>query len=158
MQTASIKQLKDELKTLSPQELQELCLTMAKFKKENKELLTYLVFEAEDEEVFIKAVKQEADTFFNELNTTSYFFMKKGIRKILRNLKKYIRYSKKKETEAQLLLYFCQKMKAQQPPIRNNTVLWNMYTKQLELLGKAVDKLHEDLQFDFEEELQKLVN
>lgn len=156
MQTASIKQLKDELKTLSPQELQELCLTMAKFKKENKELLSYLIFEAEDEEAFIASVKKEADGFFADLNTTSYFFMKKGIRKILRNLKKYIRYSKKKETEAQLLLYFCKKMKAQEPPIRNNTVLWNMHTKQMELLEKAIEKLHEDLQFDYQDELQYL--
>ena len=55
-------------------------------------------------------VKKEIDEEFSSINTHSFFYVKKSIRKILRNTKKYIRYSKKKETEAELLLYFCQSM------------------------------------------------
>ena len=44
MKAAGVKAIKDDLKMRSKEELQELCLTLSKFKKENKELLTYLLF------------------------------------------------------------------------------------------------------------------
>ena len=53
MKTASVKEIKDELKFKTSDELRELCLQLSRFKKENKELLTYLLFEAQDEEAFI---------------------------------------------------------------------------------------------------------
>ena len=53
MQTATIAKLKRELKFKSEEELKELCLLLAKFKKDNKELLTYLLFERGDEDAFI---------------------------------------------------------------------------------------------------------
>ena len=49
MKTATVKQIKDELSYKSANELKELCLHLSRFKKENKELLTYLLFEAHDE-------------------------------------------------------------------------------------------------------------
>jgi len=94
MKAASVKELKQALETRSPKELKAICLTLAKFKKENKELLTYLLFEAADEEAYIKSVKAEIDRQFEAINTRSYYFIKKGVRKILREVKKYIRYSK----------------------------------------------------------------
>ena len=42
MKAVTIKQLKDELAHKSASELKELCLHLSRFKKENKELLTYL--------------------------------------------------------------------------------------------------------------------
>ena len=48
MKAASISEIKTELKGLPPAQLTELCLRLARFKKENKELLTYLLFEAND--------------------------------------------------------------------------------------------------------------
>jgi hypothetical protein len=57
MKTASIQELKQELQETSQNKLLDLCLRLAKFKKENKELLTYLLFEAHDEEVYISSVK-----------------------------------------------------------------------------------------------------
>ena len=50
MRSASVHEIKQELLTLKPAELVELCLRLAKFKKENKELLNYLLFEAQDEQ------------------------------------------------------------------------------------------------------------
>jgi hypothetical protein len=40
METASISEIKKELKTLTPQQLQDICIRLAKYKKENKELLS----------------------------------------------------------------------------------------------------------------------
>tara|TARA_R100001369_G_C3320887_1_gene168908 strand:+ start:2289 stop:2762 length:474 start_codon:yes stop_codon:yes gene_type:complete len=149
LKAATVKQLKDELEMRSPVELMQLTLRLSKFKKENKELLSYLLFEAADEEEYIKEIKVEVDEAFLEINTSRGYFIKKGIRKILKRLKTYIRYSGKKETEAELLIYFCKKMKTFSPSIFKNRVLANTYERQLTMALNAIDKLHEDLQYDY---------
>ena len=58
MEVASVHQIKNEIKHLEKTELMELCLKLAKFKKENKELLNYLLFEADDEAHFIETIKK----------------------------------------------------------------------------------------------------
>lgn len=156
MKAATVREIKLELATLSQAELMELVLTLSKFKKDNKELLTYLLYEAGDEATYILSVKDEIDFLFTEINLSSYYFMKKTIRKILRQLKKYIRYSQKKETEAELLIFFCQKLKELDPPIANNTVLTNLFVRQKFLAEKAINTLHEDLRFDFKTGLEEL--
>jgi hypothetical protein len=157
MKAVSVKQLKIALNNCSQSEMVELCLNLSKFKKENKELLTYLLFEADFEEGYIETVKLEIDEQFELINTKTYYFIKKSIRKILRIIKKYIRYSKKKETEIELLLYFCQKLKAFKPSIKNNTVLKNIYIREIEAIKKKLLLLHEDLQYDYNLELEKLL-
>jgi hypothetical protein len=106
MKAATISQLKKELSYRSQEELLDLCLRLSKFKKENKELLTYLLFDSIDEEEYIEAVKSEVDGEFNSINTKNFHYIKKSVRKILRNIKKYSRYSLKKETEVEHLFLF----------------------------------------------------
>lgn len=149
MKTATVSQLKKELTHRNPDELLTLCLRLSKFKKENKELLTYLLFEADNEEGYIETVKAEVEEMFLDINTNSYFYIKKSVRKILRNIKKYIRYSGNKETEVVLLLYFCEKLKEFRPSIRRNTTLMNLYERQLVFIEKKIALLHEDLQYDY---------
>lgn len=149
MKAATVVQIKKELQHRNPDELLQLCLRLSKFKKENKELLTYLLFEADNEEGYMETVKAEVDEQFSEININSFFYIKKSVRKILRNLKKYIRYSGKKETEVELLLYFCQKLKAFRPSIGRNTTLLNLYDRQLAYISKKISMLHEDLQYDY---------
>ncbi|RPE00886.1 hypothetical protein EGM88_00625 [Aureibaculum marinum] len=157
MKTATVTELKRELKYKSSDELLNLCLTLSKFKKENKELLTYLLFEASDEDTFISNVQNEASLLFSQINTSSYFYIKKSVRKILRIIKKYIRYSKKKETEVELLLHFCKQLKNLNPPIERNTSLLNIYDRQILIIKKVIGNLHEDLQYDYTLELEGLV-
>lgn len=156
MKAASLKEIKTELNHRSTQELLELCLRLAKFKKENKELLTYLLFESADEETFIQSVKTKVDTDFETINTKTFFYIKKSVRKILRELKKFIRYSQNKETEVELLLYFCEKLKNFKPSINRNTTLTNLYNRQIDYISKKVETLHEDLQYDYKLELEEL--
>ena len=80
-------------KRLSNTELQQLCLRLARFKKENKELLTYLLFESQDESGYIATVQEFMDDAFELINTNNFYYIKKSIRKILRHVKKFIRYS-----------------------------------------------------------------
>lgn len=154
MKTATVKELKQELNSLSSNELITLCLRLSKFKKENKELLTYLLYEAENEDSYIENIKELIDEEFEAINTKSYFYIKKSVRKILRTTKKYIRYSLQKETEIELLLYFCEKMKDLTPSIHHNKVLENLYLRQLDFIQRRIPSLHEDLQYDYLEELK----
>ena len=156
MKAVTVKQLKDELSHKSANELKELCLHLSKFKKENKELLTYLLFESHDEEQYIQSVKDQMDVLFSEINTKSYFYIRKSVRKILTLTKKFIRYSKKKETEVALLLYFCAKLKNFKPSIKNSPRLTNTFDRQIVLVKKAIATLHEDLQYDYQLELENL--
>ncbi len=156
MKAASVKIIKDELQHLELRELRELCLKLARFKKENKELLTYLLFVAHNEEEYINGVKQEIDDLFDSVNTKSFFYIRKSVRKILTTTKKYIRYSKKKETEIELLLYFCIKLKNFKPSIKRSPRIQNVLATQIKLIKKAIETLHEDLQFDYNERLLEL--
>jgi hypothetical protein len=156
MKPSTLKEIKTELNHRSENELLELCLRLVRFKKENKELLTYLLFENTDEEQYIKGIKEEIDEQFENINRKSYFFIRKSVRRILKTIKKYIRYSKKKETEVELLLYFCTKLKNFKPTIKKSAQLQNSYHRQITLIRKILETLHEDLQYDFEIEIRKL--
>lgn len=158
MKPVTIKKIKDELQYKSSQELIELCLVLSKFKKENKELLTYLLFDKEDEETYINKVKEYVSSLFEEINTKSFFYIRKSVRKILRITKKQIRYSKKKDTEVELLLHFCKELKELNPSISKSPRLQNIYNRQLLLIKKSISTLHEDLQYDYQFELDFLLN
>ena len=156
MKSSTLKEIKQELQHRSHAELLELCLRLIRFKKENKELLSYLLFESSDENNYINSVKEYMDEEFENINTKSYFFVRKSMRKILTNTKKFIRYSKQKETEVELLLYYCSKMKSFKPSISRSARLVSIYNRQLVLVKKTISALHEDLQFDYYKEIEDL--
>jgi hypothetical protein len=156
MKAVTVKEINQELSFRSPMELRELCLRLAKFKKENKELLTYLLFESSDEVSYIESVKSQIDQQFEQVNKRSHYFIKKSLRKILLNIRKYIRYSQKKKTEIDLLIYFCVKLKEFSPHIQTGSRLKNLYDSQIETIIKKISLLHEDLQYDYGIELNEL--
>lgn len=133
----------------------ELCLRITKYKVENKELLNYLLFEAHDEDEYAKKVEAQVEQQFAEIGKGSQYLVKKAVRKILRLLNKQIKYSGKKATEAQLRLHYCRCMK-QHVAMRYNTYLNNLYEQQIKKISAAIEKVHEDLQYDFQRELDEL--
>ncbi|MCP4882704.1 MAG: hypothetical protein GY908_02845 [Flavobacteriales bacterium] len=156
MKSATVRELKAELQERSPKEILDLCLRLSRFKKENKELLTYLLFESGDEQGYIESVKQEIDAKFELVNLKSPYFIKKSIRAILNYTKKYIRYSQSKETELELLIYFCQKLNTFKPSIHRNRKVETLYYRLVEECKKKTRLLHEDLQYDYFRELEDL--
>lgn len=156
MKTASLKDIKTDLTHKSNDELLALCLRLVRFKKENKELISYLLFEISNEEGYIEGIKNEMLQQFSEINTSSYYFIKKSSRKILRDCKKFIRYSQNKETEVELLLFYCVQLYNFKPNINKSKALFNLYYRQIEFIKKKISLLHEDLQFDYQEEIEKL--
>lgn len=153
---ATVHEIKQQLQQEAPAKIVEICLRLAKFKKENKELLTYLLFEADDVPTYIGNVKKEITTLFTEVNSSNLYFAKKTIRKILRITNKHIRYIGTNQAETELLLFFCTTLHESRLPIEKNVALKNLYANQLKKVKQAISKLHEDLQYDYSRELEKL--
>jgi hypothetical protein len=156
MKAATIHEIKQELSTLSPAKLAELCLRLAKFKKDNKELLTFLLFESNELTEYIENVKKEIDLEFKELPKPNLYLTKKSLRKILRVTTKQIRYTGSPQAEVELLTYFCTRIKKSGIPIQNSPVLNNLYQQQLKKVQGVIDTMHEDLQYDYLKELKGL--
>ncbi len=156
MDIASLSHIKKELKNLPPEVLQDIVVRLAKYKKDNKELLSYMLFEAHNESEYIRLVKEEIDLEFMSLNRTSFYLAKKTLRKVLKTTKKHIRFSGKKETEIELLLYFCKKLKDSRLNYKRSRVVFNMYLNQVKRIQQVISMLHEDLQYDYREELEAL--
>lgn len=156
MKASTVHELKQELVQLPVSRLAELCVRLARFKKENKELLTYLLFEAYDEEAYVNSVKEEMDGLFEDTNKSSFFLAKKTIRKVLRTANKHIRYIGTKQSEVELLLHFCSGMNELGLSFHKSPVLLNLYNNQLRKAEKTIETLHEDLQYDYKRELNKL--
>jgi len=156
MKSATIHEIKQELLTVKPAELVDLCLRLGRFKKENKELLTYLLFEAHDEQGYIRGIKQEIDINFADINLSHLYFAKKSLRKIARIINKYCRYSGSKTTEVELRIYFCSQLKESGIPISRNPVINNLYHSQLKKINSVLNSLHEDLQYDYQKEVHRL--
>lgn len=141
-------EIKKALQQLSSAEITTLCLRLARFKKENKELLTYLLFKAEDENAFIKEYKEDMDLQFSKLKGKSYIVVK-GLRKTALEMNNQIRYTGSDVVKIELLLHFCSNYityinyRSHYKPLRN------VFYRFLEKTKDAIGKLHEDLQFDY---------
>ncbi len=156
MRAATVHEIKQELITLQPKELAELCLRLSRFKKENKELLTYLLFEAHNETAYVAGIKEELVAEFSSINLSHVYYAKKSLRKIVRLINKYCRYSAEKTTEIELRLFFCQELKALELPLQKNTVIYNLYISQWKKSKQLLSSLHEDLQYDYKKLIEAL--
>jgi hypothetical protein len=157
MRAASVKEIKTGLEEISPKELLAICLRLSKFKKENKELITYLLFEAQDEEAYIRSVKSEIDLSFESLNTNNMYIAKKNIRKIVRIANRFIKYSNLETTAATILIYVCIKIKSSGLNLNKSQALHNIYTSLIKKIKLTISTLHEDLQYDFNSELNEII-
>lgn len=153
LETQSISSIKKELSHLSAPELSAIILRLAKYKKINKELTHYLLFEAHDEGSFIEKIKNIIDQRFKETPKNSSYLATKQIRKTLRLTNQYAGYSHLVQTEIELLLHFCSQTKPFVTIYKNQIVLSNLYMRQIQKLKKLISKLHEDLQYDYDKQI-----
>ena len=154
MKSASLAQIRKELKTLSREEVGELCEKLIKYKRDNKELLNYLLFESVDEDAYVEAIKEDVSEAFAATNTRGFYLSKKSIRRALRIANKYIKYSDQPETELDVLLHFCEELKALDINFKRSKVLVNLYERQLVKINDVYSDLHEDLQFEFKSRVE----
>lgn len=148
--------IKKELQFHDKSTLAELCLRLARYKKENKELLAYLLFEADNERSFIENVIAENGFIFSQLPSNNYQ-MAKSMRKILRLLNKYIKFMGSKEAEIEFSLSFCRNYVQYADRRGAYKPMRLIFTRQLEKIKKAIEKLHEDLQFDYTQDYNNML-
>lgn len=159
MKASSLSDIKKELQHISSKELLELCINLAKYKKDNKEYLDFLLFESHDKALYITSVKKEIDEHFDELKQqANLYYVKKGLRKQLRLIGKYSKYVSDKSLTAELLIYFCKKLKNSGIPYRKSQLIVNMYEQQIKKINTLINSLHEDLQQDYLNDLGKLID
>lgn len=156
MKAASLADIKRELKQREPEEVLAICLRLGRFKKDNKELLTYLLFEADDEQSYIQLLKEDIDDLMDEINTSHLYYVKKGLQKIVRSLNKSLRYSGEKQTEVEVRLYFCKRIMEEGIKITRHSTINNLYHREIKRIEKALSSLHEDLQADYQLEIDAL--
>ena len=156
MKSASLAQVRKELKTLSREEIVELCEKLIKYKRDNKELLNYLLFESENEDAYVEAIKEDVSEAFAATNTRGFYLAKKSIRRALRIANKYIKYSDVPETELDVLLHFCEEMRDLSLDFKRSKVMSNLYERQVVKIKDIYSDLHEDLQYDFRSRVEAL--
>ena len=158
MTTASLQEIKKELRAHDAESLQALCMRLAKYKKENKELLNYLLFDAHNEQAYIENVKEEIQNHFKTVPSSNVYFIKKSLRKILRFANRQIKYSGVIQSELEVRIFFCSKMKDAKIPLNPGTVLFNLYQQQLKKIETAFAKLPEDIRADYDREVSYILN
>lgn len=156
MRSASSKQIRDELKQRPREEVMLFMQRLLRFKKENKELMSYLLFYADDEKGFIDDVKYEMTEGFRSVNTSSFFLTKKSVRKVLRMMNKFVRYSGNDGTKIELILHFCTLLGSMDRDFRDSRVLSNLFDRQLNLAEKTLLKLHGDVRADYKADFERL--
>ncbi len=157
MKSGSIHEIRKELAELQPSQLIELCLLLARYKKDNKEFLDYLLFQAHDKNGFATAVRNEIDELYRAIDHgNNLYYIKKSLRKILRFVNKYCKYVNNKALEAELHIYFTKQLKDSGIKFYNSRVLLNLYEGEIKKIEVLVKSLHEDLQIDYDEDLNYL--
>jgi hypothetical protein len=146
--TYGLQDIKKELQHLSSLQIADLCLRLGRYKKENKELLAYLLFEADNEQAFIEKIKAEVGFMFSQLPSQSYLAAK-YIRKILRLISKYNKFIGSKQAEIDLLLNFCYNYIQYSDRKTSYKPLRLILTRQVLKIQTLISKLDEDLQLDF---------
>lgn len=161
MKIASLAEIKKELSHLSEIELKNLIIDLSKFSTENKSYLFFKLYERDNPRLYVEMVQEELEMEFVKANTRHYHFAKKSIQAIRRKLNKYLKLSKDKTAQIELILFFCEKMRLYGFMGFNHPVINNLYNLQISKVEKLISGLHEDLQYDYEfqiEELKKVLH
>jgi hypothetical protein len=151
-----LQQIKKELQHLSATQLADLCVRLARYKKENKELLAYLLFQAHDEHSFLETAKDETTTLFGQLPSHSYNAAK-ALRKVLKLNNKYSKFTGSKTFELELTIHFCDNYLEHVERRTSYKPLRMIFIRQVQKAVTLLGKLPEDMQFDYQEELNSLL-
>lgn len=145
---AKLPELKRELESLPQPELVRLCLRIAKHKTENKELLDYLLWSANDPLLYAQEFKLEILLPFEMPFVNAYNFTK-SIRKSLRLISKYLRFTGSRQGECELLLALVESYHTYYRREFRTAALSKIMFRCLKKAATNISKLHEDIQADY---------
>lgn len=148
MKPESLSEIKKEIKNIGREELMEICFKLAKYKKDNKEFIHYILFESSNPFAYAEKVKDSLQESFENLSKSPYIRIKE-LRKLLRLVTKHIRYTSSAEIEIVLLTWFSTMMIDHADVRKSNKAMYLLFIRQIEKILKSFPKLHEDLQYDY---------
>ena len=157
MKPEKLSDIKKELSGRTVQELTEICLRMARYKKENKEFLNYLLYDSDEPLSYAEKVKAFLNEDFKTIQK-QYYYSTKSLRKILRLMNRFVKYTGNKQVEIELSLWFCNNFLIYVDLSTSHKPLQGLLIRQLEKISKLLPKLHEDLQFDYQGEFENLIH
>ena len=150
-----LSDLKKELSELSKPDLIKLCLRVAKLKRENKELLAYLIFDSEDPLFYAQKLKPEIKEVFEQPFQHAYY-LTKSIRKAMRLITKYYRFTSNKQGETELLIYLVEEFYQSWRNEYRYQALGKVIFRCLEKAQSNLKKIDEDFRADFEDPINEL--
>lgn len=156
MQIPSLSVIKKELSYLNEKEINELLLDLVKFNRENKAYLYFKLFSRDNPGLFVEMVQQELEEEFTKANRSNSFHAKKSSQTIRRKLNKFLKLSKTKTDQVDVILFFCEKLTEYGYLRFQHPVVDNLYQVQLGKAKKLILGLHEDLKWDYEIKIKEL--
>jgi hypothetical protein len=156
MEIPSLANLKKELSYLSDSEIKELLIELIKFSRDNKAYLFFKLYEKDQPGLFVELVKEDLLIEFEKVRVDHSYYAKKGIQSIRRKMNKLLKLSKNKEDQVEVLLFFSEVMKERGFLKHRNPVIKNLFEIQKGKVEKLIEKLHEDLQYDYMNRLEEL--
>ncbi|WP_026951664.1 hypothetical protein [Algoriphagus mannitolivorans] len=158
MEIPSLAQIKKELAFLPEAELIDLIADLAKFSRDNKAFLFFKLNEKCQPNLFLDLAKEDLELAFQQTTIRSSFAAKKAAQSIRRKLNKLLKLSKNKADQAELILFYAEKLKDYGYLKFNHSVNMNIFQMQLQKSEKLIEKLNEDLQYDLGLILENLRN
>ncbi|AWW28729.1 hypothetical protein DN752_00465 [Echinicola strongylocentroti] len=156
MKLPSLSHIKKELNQLNEEELINLLLETAKFTKDNKQFVFFKLYGRENPEFFQQMVEEELAESFESANMDHAYFAKKSAQAIRRKLNKYLKFTKDKTIQLELVAYFCKALVSYKYLDFNHQVIINLYELQVSKIQKLISTLHPDLQFDYQPLVEEL--
>lgn len=148
MEIPGLPEMKKELQTRGKPELLEICNSIARLKKENKEFLAYLLYDSDDPMGYADKFREAMDEQFEMLEGSEYR-MAKSLRKISNLIVKYAKFTKYKQGEAELIIHFLNHYRKAVNAKTKSAWLQGIAFQKLKALLEIIYSLPDDLQYDY---------
>jgi len=144
-----LNDLKKDIQDLPHAEVSRLLLRLARLKTENKELLHYLLYFEHDAMAYAEEMKAEVLLPFTEAFVNSWTLGKK-LRKSLRLVAKYARFTGNRAGESELLLSLVELYLENYRFEFRQTALARIAVRCMKKVSDNFDRIHEDFRADYE--------
>lgn len=157
MEKISINIIKKELQELSQKQLVEICIQLAKARKENKEQLDFMLLKSHHLFQYEIDLKAEIDTQFEIFTYYKYYQLIKPLKAYVNSVLKQISYSKNPSFELEIIIYLCKQFFR----FNDDESIWFykiniIYDSLARKIEPRFKKLHEDEQFDYRVKLEEI--
>lgn len=156
MKIATLAEIKKELQHLSHKELIGLISDLSKFSTDNKLFLYFQLYGRDHPGLFSVMVQEELVHEFRNGNTRNAHYAKKSAQAIRRKLNKFLKFTKDKPTQIDLISFFCEMLFEYGYLTYRHPVIENLYLLQVGKVERLLSQMHEDLRYDYRDKVMEL--